>query len=44
MKNEELVKLFIPYLKKKGWIEEKLNPLTYEKILRIAELERDRLN
>jgi len=43
MKNEELVKLFIPYLKKKGWIEEKLNPLTYEKILRIAELERDRL-
>ena len=43
MKSEELVELFIPYLRKKGWIKEKINPLTYEKILRIAELERDRL-
>ena len=43
MKSEELTELFIPYLRKKGWIKEKINPLTYEKILRIAELERDRL-
>jgi len=43
MKISELAELLVPYLRKKGWIGEEITPSKYEKILRIIELEKDRL-
>ncbi len=43
LSKEELTKLIIPYLRKKGWIGEEIDDATYRKVGRIAELERDRL-
>jgi len=43
LNKEELTELLIPYLRKRGWVGEKVNGLIYQKILRITELEQDRL-
>jgi len=40
---KELTEFLIPYLRKKGWVEEKIDEDTYRKIMRIVELEQDRL-
>ncbi|MBC7188878.1 glutamate--tRNA ligase, partial [Candidatus Aerophobetes bacterium] len=43
LSTEELARLLIPYLREKGWIGEEIDKVTYQKILSIAELEKDRL-
>ena len=43
MDTDELAKLLIPYLKKRGWVKDKVDSITYRKIFRITELEKDRL-
>lgn len=40
---EELAKLLIPYLRERGWVGERIDSVDYKKILRIIELEKDRL-
>lgn len=39
----ELAELVIPHLRERGWVGEKIDALTYKKIVRISELEKDRL-
>jgi len=43
MDTNELAELLIPYLRKKGWIKDEVDSVTYRKISRITELEKDRL-
>jgi len=43
MDTVELAESLIPYLRKKGWIEDNVDSATHKKILRITELEKDRL-
>jgi len=40
---KELAEMLIPYLREKGWIGERMTSSTYNKVLRITELEKDRL-
>lgn len=43
MSTEELVQFVMPYLKEKGWVGEKVDICTYNKVVRVVELEKDRL-
>jgi glutamyl-tRNA synthetase len=43
LKPNQLVNLLIPYLRRENWIRKRIDPLTWKKLLKVTELEQERI-